>query len=158
MDDQELQALATRLESDAPADQARVALRQPDGGPDESFLAGNRAGLLRFAAALLRAAALPADELNQSIVTGDLIESDAAPRIDFVTHTDIWDVAPSETPGDKFRSAAYPIGCVILVVICIIGGVVVVGALNYWLAFGIVGFLVAIAIVGKWLDARDSHR
>lgn len=154
MDDSELQKIANELESDAAKQGPRIAIRQYGGGADESCIVGNRAGLVRLAAAVLRAAMLPPDA-EQSISTGEIIERESDAYVDFIARSENWDeekAAP--TAGAKFRNAAYGIGCAILVIICVLGGIVVVGALNVWLAAGIIAFLVVVAMIGKILDER----
>ena len=71
MEDDEINALAVRLETTMPPESAVVKIIQHGGGPDESHVVANRAGYLRLAALFLRAASAPLENEKSGVIDMD---------------------------------------------------------------------------------------
>ncbi len=132
MNDQKLEELIHDLESLNDEGNAYFGIQQYGGGPDESFVQGNREGLIRFAKELLKAST-KTEEIDGKIIyliddENEWIDDMSEVGIDYIEKVDVSGDFLENSPSTN-RDGMTGIGCIIafvLIIMLVIIGVVTV--------------------------------
>ena len=143
MNDEEIAAIAGKLDEATQSAHCVVKIVQHGGGADESYMTATQGGYLKLAALCLRAASSPLKSESKMVdlENDDVIHEDSDTQIswlerDETLHTPEY-VAPQLSTREKMTGALFGIGCFVfaLIIIASIGvGLFVIAenAATFW--------------------------
>lgn len=136
MDDQKLKELIQELESQNNEEGAYFGIQQYGGGPDESFIQGNKEGLIRFAKELLKAS-IKTEKTDGKVVhffdDDEWMDDMSEVGVNYIEKVDNPNAFLKNRPYYSTNENVIGIGCLILFVGIIILTIVGIATVLRWL-------------------------